>query len=122
MDVKNTHVISDVPELGEVCVTENVLGVISAIAALEVDGVAAMAGGVTNEMVPKVSMKKLAKSVHVDVQDTNVAIDLQLVIKMNENIIEISKKVQDKVKQTVENMTCLDVTIVNVNIASVGAE
>ena len=120
MDVKNSHVISDVPELGAVYVTESVLGVISAMAALEVDGVFAMAGGITPDMVTKTSMKKLAKSVHVEVDGNQVSISLILVVKMNENIINISKKVQDKVKQTVENMTCLDVVNVDVNIASVG--
>ncbi|MCR5430798.1 MAG: Asp23/Gls24 family envelope stress response protein [Eubacterium sp.] len=120
MDVKNSHVISDVPELGAVYVTESVLGVISAMAALEVDGVHAMAGGITHEMVAKTGMKKLAKSVHVDVNENQVSISLKIVVKMNENIIKISKKVQDKVKQTVENMTCLDVVNVDVNIASVG--
>ena len=120
MDVKNSHVISDVPELGAVYVTENVLGVISAIAALEVDGVYAMAGGITPDMVTKTSMKKLAKSVHVEVDGSQVNISVKLIIKMNENIIKISKKVQDKVKQSVENMTCLEVVNVDVNIASVG--
>ncbi len=120
MDVKNSHVISDVPDLGAVYVTENVLGVISAMAALEVDGVFALPGGIKHEMVAKTGMKKLAKSVHVDVNDNQVKISLKLVVKMNENIINISKKVQDKVKQTVENMTCLDVVNVDVNIASVG--
>ncbi len=120
MDVKNSHVISDVPELGAVYVTENVLDVISAIAALEVDGVYAMAGGITPDMVTKTSMKKLAKSVHVEVDENQVSISLKLIIKMNENIIKISKKVQDKVKQSVENMTCLEVVNVDVNIASVG--
>ena len=86
----------------------------------EVDGVFAMAGGITPDMVTKTSMKKLAKSVHVEVNEMQVSISLKLVIKMNENIIKISKKVQDKVKQTVENMTCLDVVNVDVNIASVG--
>ncbi len=38
---------------------------------------------------------------------------------MNEKIIEVSKKVQDRVKTTVENMTGLKVENVNVNISSV---
>jgi uncharacterized alkaline shock family protein YloU len=38
---------------------------------------------------------------------------------MNENIINISKKVQDKIKTTVENMTGLEVANVNVNISNV---
>ena len=58
--------------------------------------------------------------VHVEVEGSQVNISVKLIIKMNENIIKISKKVQDKVKQSVENMTCLEVVNVDVNIASVG--
>jgi uncharacterized alkaline shock family protein YloU len=46
-------------------------------------------------------------------------IDLSIVLKMNENLIQISKKVQDKVKTTVENMTGMEVANVNVNISNV---
>jgi len=46
-------------------------------------------------------------------------VDVSIIIRMNEKIIEVSKKVQDRVKTTVENMTGLKVENVNVNISSV---
>ena len=46
-------------------------------------------------------------------------VDVSIIIRMNEKIIEVSKKVQDRVKTTVENMTGLKVDNVNVNISSV---
>ncbi len=122
MDVKNSHVISEVPNLGAVYITESVLGVISAMAAMEVKGVAALPGGITSDIIAKTSMKKLAKSVHVEVDENRVNISIKIIVKMNQNIIDISKKVQDKIKQTVENMTCLDVANVDVRISSVEAE
>ena len=64
-------------------------------------------------------MKKLSKGVHVDVAENNVMIDVAIILRMNENIINISKKVQDKIKTTVENMTGLEVANVNVNISNV---
>ena len=51
--------------------------------------------------------------------EKNVMIDVSIVLKMNDNIVEISKKVQDKIKNTVENMTGLEVVNVNVNISNV---
>ena len=51
--------------------------------------------------------------------ENTVVIDLSIVLRMNENIVKISNKVQDKVKTTVENMTGLKVENVNVNISSV---
>ena len=117
--VRNTYKIYDNSELGEVNISDDVLAVISAMAAMEVDGVVAMAGNITAELVAKLGMKKLSKGVRVDVDENTVMIDLSIILKMNENIIQISKKVQDKVKTTVENMTGMEVANVNVNISSV---
>ena len=109
-----------ISDLGEVQISNDVLAVISAMAAMEVDGVVAMAGNITAELVSKLGMKKLSKGVRVDVVDNTVMVDLfNYSLEINENIVTISKKVQDKVKTTVENMTGMEVANVNVNIASV---
>lgn len=118
---RNTYKIYDNSGLGEVEISDDVLAVISAMAAMEVDGVVAMAGNITSEIVSKLGMKKLAKGVSVDVDENSVMIDLSIVLRMNENIVKISKKVQDKVKTTVENMTGMEVANVNVNISSVAS-
>ncbi len=117
--VRNTYKIYDNSELGDVNISDDVLAVISAMAALEVDGVIGMAGNITSEIVAKLGMKKLSKGVRVDVDENNVMIDVSIILRMNENIINISKKVQDKIKSTVENMTGLNVANVNVNISNV---
>lgn len=116
---RNTYTIYDNSNLGEVEISDDVLAVISAMAAMEVEGVVAMAGNITSELVSKLGMKKLSKGVRVDVADGTVMIDLSIVLRMNENILNVSKKVQDKVKSTVENMTGMKVANVNVNISSV---
>ena len=109
---RTTYIEHDNSDLGEVQISNDVLAVISAMAAMEVDGVVAMAGNITAELVSKLGMKKLSKGVRVDVVDNTVMVDLSI-------IVTISKKVQDKVKTTVENMTGMEVANVNVNIASV---
>ena len=116
---RTTYIEHDNSDLGEVQISNDVLAVISAMAAMEVDGVVAMAGNITAEPVSKLGMKKLSKGVRVDVVDNTVMVDLSIILRINENIVTISKKVQDKVKTTVENMTGMEVANVNVNIASV---
>ena len=78
-----------------------------------------MAGNITAEIVARLGMKKLSKGVRVKVDENTVVIDLSIVLRMNENIVKISNKVQDKVKTTVENMTGMEVAGVNVNISNV---
>lgn len=116
---RTTYIENDNSDLGEVQISNDVLAVISAMAAMEVDGVVAMAGNITAELVSKLEMKKLSKGVRVDVVGNTVMVDLSIILRINENIVTISKKVQDKVKTTVENMTGMEVANVNVNIASV---
>ena len=112
---RTTYIEHDNSDLGEVQISNDVLAVISAMAAMEVDGVVAMAGNITAELVSKLGMKKLSKGVRVDVVDNTVMVDLSIILRINENIVTISKKV----KTTVENMTGMEVANVNVNIASV---
>ena len=116
---RTTYIEHDNSDLGEVQISNDVLAVISAMAAMEVDGVVAMAGNITAELVSKLGMKTLSKGDRVDVVDNTVMVDLSIILRINENIVTISKKVQDKVKTTVENMTGMEVANVNVNIASV---
>ena len=116
---RTTYIKHDNSDLGEVQISNDVLAVISAMAAMEVDGVVAMAGNITAELVSKLGMKKLSKGVRVDVVDNTVMVDLSIILRINENIVTISKKIQDKVKTTVENMTGMEVANVPGNIASV---
>ena len=71
---------------------------IAGLAATEVEGVASMGGNITNELVSKLGMKSLSKGVKVTVLEGVVTVDLTLNIEFGKNILETSKKVQDKVK------------------------
>lgn len=105
--------------IGSVHIADEVVAIIAGLAATEVEGVAAMAGNITNELVSKLGMKNLSKGVKVDVTAHNVAVDMALTMKYGYSIPETSKTVQEKVKAAIENMTGLTVTEVNVRIAGV---
>ena len=92
---------------------------IAGLAATEVEGVSAMAGNVTNELMSRVGVKNLAKGVRVEILGQRVKVSLSLMMHYGYNIPTTCGKVQEKVKSTIENMTGLDVTDVNVRIAGV---
>lgn len=92
---------------------------IASLAATEVDGVSAMYGNISNEIMSKVGMKKLTKGVKVDVINSVVTVDLSITLEYGFNIPTTSKKVQEKVKTAIENMTGLEVADVNIRIANV---
>ena len=112
---RTTYKIQDLGGIGEVQIADEVVAIIAGLAATEVDGVASMAGNITNELVSKLGMKNLSKGVKVTVLEGVVTVDLNLNIEYGRNILETSKKVQ-------ENMTGLEVADVNIHIASVDME
>ena len=105
--------------LGEVHVADEVVAIIAGLAATEVEGVASMAGNITNELVSKLGMKNLSKGVKVEVAEKTVSVEVALNISYGYSIPEVSEKVQAKVKSAIETMTGLSVAIVNVRIATV---
>lgn len=105
--------------LGSVQIADDVVAIIAGLAATEVDGVSAMAGNITNELMSKVGYKNLTKGVKVDIEGRKVCCELGLMVNYDYNIPATCAKVQEKVKSTIENMTGLEVAEVNVRIAGV---
>ena len=88
--------------LGEVHVADEVVAIIAGLAATEVEGVASMAGNITNELVSKLGMKNLSKGVKVEVAEKTVSVEVALNISYGYSIPEVSEKVQEKVKSAIE--------------------
>ncbi|MDE6976860.1 MAG: Asp23/Gls24 family envelope stress response protein, partial [Lachnospiraceae bacterium] len=112
-------VLQENDELGTVKIADDVVAVIAGLAATEVKGVASMAGNISNELMSKMGVKNLAKGVKVEMIGKSVRADLNLIVEYGYNIPAVSQKVQEKVKSTIENMTGLEVTDVNIRIAGV---
>lgn len=119
---RTTYKIQDVGGIGEVKMADEVVTIIAGLAATEVEGVASMGGDITNELVGKLGMKNLSKGVKVTILEGVVSVDLTLNIDFGKNILDVSRKVQDKVKTSIENMTGLEVADVNIRIAGVDME
>lgn len=121
-DERNTYTIQNDASLGEVKIADEVVAIIAALAATEVEGVASMAGNITNEVIGKLGIRNLSKGVKVDVLEGVVTVTLALNIKYNYSIVDVTGKVQEKVKNAVENMTGLEVADVNIRVAGVEME
>ena len=118
-DIKNDYTIQLDNERGEIIVSEEVIAVITGLAAMEVEGVASMAGNATRELISKIGIKSLSKGVKVDVLEDVVTVEATLNLKYGYNVKDVSVKVQEKVKVAIENMTGLKVADVNVRVAGI---
>ncbi len=114
---KTFNIKSDQP--GEVKIADEVVAIIAGLATTEVEGVSSMAGNITNEIVSRLGMKSLSKGIQVEVSDNEVMVDVAVNIAYGYSIPDVSTKVQEKVKTTIESMTGLEVAKINVRIASV---
>ncbi|MBQ8638027.1 MAG: Asp23/Gls24 family envelope stress response protein [Lachnospiraceae bacterium] len=104
---------------GELKIANEVVAIIAALAATEVDGVVSLVGNMTHELIAKLGMKNLSKGISVTVEDGIVHTQVSLVIQYGYSVPEVSAKVQDKIKTAIENMTGLQVESVRVTIAGV---
>ncbi len=123
LEKRNTHTLHhDKETIGEVQIADEVVAIIAGLAATEIEGVAYMAGNITNELVGKLGMKNLSKGVKVDVLDTSVSVELSLTMEYGYSIPDVCAQVQDRVKSAIENMTGLSVIDVNIKIAGVNID
>jgi len=112
-------VLDEKENVGVVQIADDVVAMIASLAATEVEGVSAMVGNITNELMGKVGMKKLTKGVRVEVANSCVRVNLAVTMEYGYNIPTTCHQVQAKVKAAIENMTGLNCTDVNIRIAGV---
>ena len=111
--------ISRPDEMGNIHISEEVLAVIAAAAAREVDGVSSLAGGQSGDQTESLAGKKLSRSINIQVNDEALTIRVAVLIKYGYVIPDVGQAVQDAVASAVENTTGLKVANVNVHVAGV---
>ena len=101
---------------GKTTLTPDVLLTIARMAALEVEGVGKMApvrGGMNS------LFGRGHDGVRMVVEDSNVFVDLFLVLEQDINIREISRTIQQHVARAIVEMTGLEVGHVNIHIEDI---
>ncbi len=108
--------MTDYRSAGKTTLTPDVLLTIARMAALEVEGVKRMApvrGGV-NSLFGRGN-----EGIRMVVEDSNVLVDLYLVLDSDINIREVSRTVQQMVARAIAEMTGLEVGHVNIHIEDI---
>lgn len=122
MERQDGYSLREAGAFGEVQIADEVIAIISGLAAVEVEGVAKMSGNVSNELISMLGMNNLSKGVKVEVTSESVAIDLALEMKYGYSIPKVSEQVQERVKNAIESMTGLTVERVDVRIVGVAVD
>ena len=119
---ENKDESQDIGEESTVRISSDTVATYAGIAISEISGVYGMSGtfaGITEAISGK---KNYAKGVKVEITDNKIAkIDLNIIVEYGARIPEIAFEIKTKVKKSVETMTGLKVSSVNVNIQGVHA-
>ena len=107
---------------GTVNIADDVIGVIGSIAAAEIEGIKALSGTFSEEMMEMVGKKNFNKGVSVEMLENVVKIELSVIVDYGTKIHEVAKQVQESVKLAIESMTGFTVSAVNVNIEGVNTK
>ncbi len=106
-------------ELGTINIADEVIAIIAGMSAVEIEGIYSMSGGFAGSLANMLGRKNLSRGVKVDIEENESRINLYIIIKYGSSIPDIAWKIQDNVKNTVEGMTGLKVTEVNVHVQGV---
>ncbi len=106
-------------ELGELKIADEVVGIIAGLAAVEVEGVAGMSGGIAGGIAEMLGRKNLSKGVKVEVGEHQAAVDLFVIVDYGVSIPKVAEEIQENVKRAIEVMTGLDVVEVNLHVLGV---
>ena len=114
-----TEIKIDTNGAGQVKVADEVIAIIAGTAALEIEGVAGMAGKLTGDFAQILGRRNLSKGVNVEVADGNVKVTLNLLCKFGYKLQDIAEAVQNRVKTAIDTMTGLNTKEINIHIAGV---
>ncbi|HBT20440.1 MAG TPA: Asp23/Gls24 family envelope stress response protein [Peptococcaceae bacterium] len=106
-------------EKGAIKISPEVVAVVAGLAATAVDGVAGMSGGIAGGIAELLGFKYLSKGVKVELSGTVAYLNIHIIVYFGVKIPEVAFKVQQKVKNAVEQITGLKVGEVNVHVEGV---
>lgn len=106
-------------EIGSVKIASDVVMVIATMAATEVKGVAGMSVSLTGDIAGKFGMKSQSKGIKVQIGEEETSIDLYLNVEYGVRIPDVAWEVQQNVKKSVETMTGLIVSEINIHIQGI---
>ncbi|HHT08042.1 MAG: Asp23/Gls24 family envelope stress response protein [Christensenellales bacterium] len=106
---------------GTISYANEVIAIISGIAASEIEGIAGMVttGGL-GEIISK--NRNITRGVKVEVGTEEVSVDLYTIVEYGQPIQKVASEVQENVRKSIESMTGLKVVRVDIHVQGVSFE
>lgn len=115
--------ITEREEMGEIRISSEVVSVIASNAAMEVEGIASLGGGIAGNISQVLGRKNPFRGIKVEVtENREVNLDLHIVVEYGARIPDVAWKIQERIKHNVETMTGLHVQEINIHVQGVSFE
>lgn len=106
-------------DLGTIRIHKNVIASISALAAMDIEGVKRVGGDFKSGLMELLG-KKSSASIKVEInKNEEVSLEMPVIIKYGYNIPEIADKVQESIRNALEKMTNLSIKEININVQGI---
>lgn len=119
MDERNVITMEKIDSVGQVQIADDVIAIIAEIATTEVKGVAGMGTTLTSDIVQSFTRKRTPKGVKVEVNERQVMLEIATILNYGEKIPEVTLEIQQKVKNSIEMMTGLDVVSIDIHVTGI---
>ena len=111
--------IKNSDEKGSINISEEVVAIIAASAAVDVDGVYGLFFSHGKELTNMLGKKGLSKGVKLFIEEDDVVIDVFVIAEIGYSVNEVGSEIQRAVASAVEAAVGVSVSAVNVHICGV---
>ena len=116
---ENKSYIVNSDEKGSINISEEVVAIIAAVAAAEVEGVNGPFILHNKEITGVIGRKGLSKGVKLHIEGDDISIDVNIIVEIGYSVSEVGKAVQKAVISSVGDAVGVMVKAVNVNICGI---
>lgn len=99
-------------------ISDEVVSTIVEKTVMSIPGIYDINGGIIDGITNMLGTKRM-KGIKVELTEKTIAIDVYVIVEYGVKIPDIAWDIQDKVKKTVEDITGMNVTAVNIHIQGI---
>ena len=114
--------ITQEDENGRIEISNDVIAIIAAEAALEVEGIGGLAGGIGSDIAELLGKKNLSKGIKIQTEEAEITVEAHVLVKYGYVVTDVARNIQDSITNAIEAMTGMTVSTVNVHIAGIAFE
>ena len=112
------YIISSTED-GSVSISEDVIATIAWEAMREVEGFGGPATGIPGDLAELIGRRSASRGVRITAVEKSVVVDVFITVRFGYSVTKVSRSIQESIAKSVQDMTGVTVSAVNVNVTGV---